>query len=64
MFEGGDEVVVSLCLSILSALLSSQKVKLSQAESILLLDLLPFLGELKVPPLTYTASPELLKGAA
>jgi hypothetical protein len=48
----------------LSALLSSQKIKLSQAESILLLDLLPFLGELKVPPLTYTASPELLKGAA
>jgi hypothetical protein len=49
MFEGGDEVVVSLCLSILSALLSGQKIKLNQAESILLLDLLPFLGELKVP---------------
>ena len=48
MFEGGDEVVVSLCLSILSALLSGQKIKLNQAESILLLDLLPFLGELKV----------------
>lgn len=50
MFEGGDEVVVSLCLSILSALLSGQKIKLNQAESILLLDLLPFLGELKDHP--------------
>lgn len=49
MFEGGDEVVVSLCLGILSALLSG-KIKLNQAEAILLLDLLPFLAELKDHP--------------
>jgi len=49
LFEGGDEVVGSLCLGILSALLSGA-VRLNEAESILLLDLLPYLRELKDHP--------------
>lgn len=50
LFEGGDEVVGSLCLGILSALLSGA-VRLNEAESILLLDLLPYLRELKASAL-------------
>ncbi len=46
MLEGGDEVAVALCLSILSALLSG-KIKISQSECVLLQDLLPYLHELK-----------------